>query len=432
MALRRSAAVLAGAMALLAACGGGDGRSNDSTTATSAAEADDSTPTTGETERSTSTTGTPTTIAPTTTVDARREVGSASTIQSAVDLRLLDKVEFSPLDGAEDVAIGDVVRTDATGYAEIAYFDGSRTRLDVDTEFEIVELVDDPGESAVRTRMGLGRTWHRVESLGEGEYSVETSVGVATVVGTAFSIECEPDRCRFVVVDGIVDVALADGSSVRLTAPAALEVTDAGAAEPVPAPFDAAFSDPWLLDNSDRDVAAGFADRAALYEAHGPAFGSMTGTFTGTRTVVERTCVASCSGTAEVGDVADRTYTFDVDCSAGVPCTGTVIVEFLLNNVRQTQAVPLTFDGVTYRWTFERELPGCIERAADGSTVETGSVTVVFTYEATPTAGRQAEGAWEVAAWEGTATAVNTVNDHGNCPPTNQGETERSMISVSR
>ena len=36
---------------------------------------------------------------------------------------------FAPLAAPTPVAVGDVLRTDATGYAEVAYHDGSRTRL---------------------------------------------------------------------------------------------------------------------------------------------------------------------------------------------------------------------------------------------------------------------------------------------------------------
>ena len=234
------------------------------------------------------------------------------------------------------VAVGDGVRTDATGYAEIAYLDGSRTRLDISTEFEVLELVDDAGVASTRTSMGVGRTWHRVESVGAagGGYSVETSQATATVRGTAFAIEClTPTECTYVVAEGVIELALADGSIVELVAPAAVTVTNGVAGAVVAVPFDGVFGDPWLADNGARDASAGFADAATMYQTYGPAYASLNGTFTGTRTVTQLDCIGPCDPTSPpVGDVAERSYTFAIDCAGGVPCAGTVATEYINNN----------------------------------------------------------------------------------------------------
>jgi FecR protein len=189
-------------------------------------------------------------------------VGDASAIEAGVELRSGDASDYVALAAVAPVAVGDGVRTDATGYAEIAYIDGSRTRLDVDTEFEVVELVDDAGNSSTRTSMEVGRTWHRVESLGEGEeFTVETSQATATVRGTAFTIDCPTTvTCTYMVLSGIVELILADGSVIVLVGPAEVEVVGGIAGAVSPVTFDRVLGDPWLLDNIDRDTAAGFAD----------------------------------------------------------------------------------------------------------------------------------------------------------------------------
>jgi len=170
--------------------------------------------------------------------------------------------EFASLAAPSPVAVGDVLRTDATGYAEVAYFDGSRTRLDVNTEFTVLELVDEAGAAMVRAEMGLGRTWHRVGSVGEGDggFSVETSVATATVRGAV--------------------------------------------------------------------------------------------------TITDVTCVAVC--TAAVGDVFDRSYTFVIDCAAGVPCTGTVQAQLFVDGQIVTEQIPLTFDGSTYTWQVAYSDENCV------------------------------------------------------------------------
>ena len=159
-----------------------------------------------------------------------------------------------------------MVRTDDTGYAEVIYRDGSLTRLDIDTQFEVLELVDDAGNSATRTSMEIGRTWHRVESLGEDEsFSVETSQATATVRGTAFAIDCPTtEECSFLVVEGVVELTLADGSVVIVVGPATVQVVDGVAGPVVTVTGAQVLADPWLADNVTRDTAAGFADLTVL------------------------------------------------------------------------------------------------------------------------------------------------------------------------
>jgi hypothetical protein len=187
---RRSVVVVAAV--LLAACGGSDDGSSEDVSATTEATA------TAELSVETTEAEVTTTVVETTTTVAQVSVADAISIEPAVDARVGSATAFSPVSDPTPVATGDVVRTDSTGFAEIAYFDGSRTRLNVDTEFEVLELADDVAGSTVRTRLDVGRTWNRVETLGEGdEFSVETSVATAVVQGTAFSVQClTPGRPR--------------------------------------------------------------------------------------------------------------------------------------------------------------------------------------------------------------------------------------------
>jgi hypothetical protein len=195
-------------------------------------------------------------------------VGDASPIEAGVEVRGGANAPFVLLETVEPVAVGDGVRTDTTGFAEIAYFDGSRTRLDIDTECEVVELVNDAGVSVTRTSMGVGRTWHRVESLGEGEFTVETSQATATVRGTAFVLACETaDSCTYVVFEGIIELTLADGTVVEVIGPAEVAVLGGVAGPVTPVTLDRLLSDPWLLTNANRDIAAGFGDLVEILGA---------------------------------------------------------------------------------------------------------------------------------------------------------------------
>lgn len=187
--------------------------------------------------------------------ETKSPLANAVSIDSAVDVSLAAS-KFVPVNKPVPVDVGDVVRTDDSGFAEVTYRDGSVSRLDVDSELTVVALSDGPDGSSVRTKMGVGRTWHRVEKLGDGdEFSVKTSVATATVRGTAFAIDC-PDKktCTFVVFEGVVELKLRDGRTVELRAGQQSTVTTE--ATPAADTDPATVYDIWIARNEALDASA--------------------------------------------------------------------------------------------------------------------------------------------------------------------------------
>ena len=266
-------------------------------------------------------------------------VGDAAPIAPGVEVRPGASGSYASVAASTPVSVGDGVRTDATGFAEVAYSDGSRTRLDVNTELEVVGLTDDAGNSVTGTQMGLGRTWNRAQSTGStGGSVVATSQGTATGAGAAFLVSClTSDSCDFSVMAGTVDVELADGTVIPVVAPATLDVTAGVASNPLPLPWDGLFGDPWLVANTDRDVDAGFADRATVYQAYGPAYASMVGTYDVTTAVSDLSCVDWCGHTAPLGTDLSFTGEYSTQCEGGGACA-----------VVGQAGIPYAFDGVTY------------------------------------------------------------------------------------
>ena len=324
-------------------------------------------------------------------------VGEATAISPGVDVRSGAAGTYAAVTAPVPVAVGDGVRTDATGFGEVAYDDGSRTRLDVSTEFEVLELVDGPGGASTRTAMNVGRTWHRVESAGEGDgaFSVETSQATAAVTGTAFAIECTSDtECSFLVVEGSLRLTLPDGSVVDLVAPSSVDVVNGVAGPILPVTFDDAFGDPWLLDNGVRDTADGFADPASVYQAHGPEFAALAGEFTVIGTVTDSTCAAACYSNSAwaVGDSIDFTV------SVGTSTTWT-----------ESGSQPCGFDD---------DGDGAIDR-------ETGSLEQTDSYSVTPTASEVRDGIPQVTAFTGTRTTTVSV-PQGTCDVAGSGFVSQS------
>jgi hypothetical protein len=86
---------------------------------------------------------------------------------------------------------GDALRTDGTGRAEIAYTDGSLTRLGASTEFSITKLTDKKGARQTQGTLTVGSTWNRAAKVSEsGSFEIKAGGATAAVEGTAFVVSC--------------------------------------------------------------------------------------------------------------------------------------------------------------------------------------------------------------------------------------------------
>jgi len=330
-------AVLVVLVLLVNACSGGD---------------DDSSTDTADTEPSTTAPSSPDSTVPPTSGTAA--VANAVRIEDSVEARVGASAEFATVSDPVPVAAGDSVRTDANGHAEIVYFDGSVTRLDTDTDVMVVDLVDDPGDSIIRIGMRVGRTWHRVQQLsGNDTYEVETVVATAVAQGTAFSISCLSETtCTFAVVEGSLELALTNGTTDSVDAPASVTVTSDEISDPQPIPFDAL--DEWQGDNLTRDQDNGFDGAGQIYAQYGAAFASLEGTYDATGTTTSFVCDGTaCEDFSEAAhQTIERTYVFVVECETGA-CGGRATTEYQYNEEFVQENVPLQFDGSAYEWELD-------------------------------------------------------------------------------
>lgn len=258
------------------------------------------------------------------------------------------------------IKAGDTIQTDATGFAEITFPDGSITRLDNNTVYTLDKLSTKIGERQVEATVNAGQTWNRVQKLSENESFQQGNGNGATaaVLGTAFATKCElpaggtaftvvktkkalkalkkaTKNCNFTLIDGklklsalnkVVDVSR--GQEVNTSG------GDAGNAQQY-AP-DILFTDKWIVRNLGADAAAGIAEATGTPTADDLKHARIEGSWPVTLTV------ASGSGFRNLGP-RQRTYTFAGDCSGGGACKVTLTRE----TANGTEVIPLTYaDGV--------------------------------------------------------------------------------------
>ena len=163
-------------------------------------------------------------------------VARLAVLDPSVNVQPRAATGFAPASTGRSLSIGDAVRTDSRGRAQIDYAEGSLTRLDRDTTFVVEKLAASQRPDPLAVRVDLGRTWHEVADLTtSGErFQVGTSNAVATVRGTVFTVDCTPQQvCTFAVEQGLVEVVTRTGARILLRAGESVTVAPDGTLGPV-------------------------------------------------------------------------------------------------------------------------------------------------------------------------------------------------------
>lgn len=164
---------------------------------------------------------------------------------------------FRAGEDGEGLVVGDWVRTDPSGFAQVDWFDGALARVDADSLYALREFDAAPGRAVVVTELDTGRIWNRLRAEEVETYEVVTDVGTAAVRGTAFWVQCGADGgCTFAVLEGEVVVTTTDGTEVVLGPGDEVTVGEDGVPGGV-VPTD--LDDSWVARNGSLDEQAGFA-----------------------------------------------------------------------------------------------------------------------------------------------------------------------------
>ncbi|MEO5533629.1 MAG: FecR family protein [Pseudolysinimonas sp.] len=323
------------------------------------------------------------------------------------------------LDKSGAVQAGNLIATSGDdALVELLWPDGSFTRLGADTSFELT------GDGA-RGTLITGRLWNRVSEQGSGSYRIDTDSGQLVAKGTTFVVTCAAE-CSAAVVEGTVTAK--DGT--QLTGPASAQFGD-GFQGSVPLPWDAVFGDPWAVSNADLDEAAGFASAAASYQDASPTLASLTGGFSGTRTVVSADCAGYCVQYPVIGDVADRHYQFDIDCSGGIPCTGQIVTDVANESGEvHSETVPLSYDGDAFAWELSQTIGYC---SSAGTSYGKSENLVTWRFQATEAA--VVDDVYLVTSMEGTGGSSFHIVESASldgCAQFEREATAKSTFAVTR
>jgi hypothetical protein len=135
---------------------------------------------------------------------------------------------WQPASAGESVKAGDRITTGPLANATLFFFDGSTTVLEAETKVTLVRsnIKRDGSGKVIVLHQEVGQTYSRVQPLldPDAHFEIKTSTTVASVWGTEFALEVEPDGMTHVtVVEGTVDVT-AEGITISVPAGQTAEV----------------------------------------------------------------------------------------------------------------------------------------------------------------------------------------------------------------
>ncbi|MBI5654757.1 FecR domain-containing protein [Candidatus Uhrbacteria bacterium] len=136
----------------------------------------------------------------------------------SVEVKRRDTADWITVETATEVQIGDSIKTDVGGEAEIRWGDSGVTRLDPATTLTVEAVPADPSsvtQSIIKLRVETGRVWSRVLKLfgPEAAFEVRTDNVVSTVRGTAFGVGLAGTSTEVMVNQGVVESAPVTGGN---------------------------------------------------------------------------------------------------------------------------------------------------------------------------------------------------------------------------
>ncbi len=289
---------------------------------------------------------------------------------------------------------------------EIAWSDGSVTRLDSNSSFKI-------GADKDRGQLTDGRSWHRVSEQGSDNFDLTLSDGtdIATS-GTGFMAECDAksNDCSVFLLEGGLTVGDTTLDPLTWTT-----VTDGMVGEAQPLTWTAAPASDFAKENSKLDGSKG-TSLEDLYKNVDPSLASPKGLYVGKHTFTAVDCQKGdcvANKVPKKGEVGDRTYEFAIECGKRLPCQGQINTSWIDTKAGTKKSlVPLTFDGKVYSWNLKNTHPACVWSAE----FTEGTITSTLAWTAKPTKAEFLNDDFVATEIEGTTHSKNTTTKAVDSP----------------
>ncbi len=120
-----------------------------------------------------------------TTVTSDEGLPKLEIFQAGIALKLPDSETFVEGKDGQEIPVGTILKTDATGRAQVLYPNGSVTRVDFNSQMQLEEFSNNGFQAKVK--LSSGRIWSRVvKLLGKESFQTESQNLVASIRGTSF------------------------------------------------------------------------------------------------------------------------------------------------------------------------------------------------------------------------------------------------------
>ncbi len=144
----------------------------------------------------------------------RLSAATASVIsrKAGEEARFIDVDGWRGIDIAQELLVGDALRTNAYGHLAVLFVDNTQIRLGRNSTMVVKKI-----GSAEDTVLGLeeGTIWGRAERGDEG-VTIETPAAAAAIRGTDWTLTVEGDKTSLIVLEGVVEL-YNDYGSVSVT-----------------------------------------------------------------------------------------------------------------------------------------------------------------------------------------------------------------------
>jgi thiol-disulfide isomerase/thioredoxin len=150
------------------------------------------------------------------TLPGQRAPGPAGLVAGSLQIRRAGSEEWLAVDGQNDIARGDTIRTGAGASTVLVFPDNSMAQLEASTELHVKELARaSDGALQLILFQARGQSRHQVETVTspQGLYVVETPSATVSVLGTQFIVAVGPQgETEVRVGHGLVAVTAQDES----------------------------------------------------------------------------------------------------------------------------------------------------------------------------------------------------------------------------